>query len=315
MFSKELHELVRVLWSGKWAVVTPYSFLSTLWRSYPRFHNHQQHVRLLISNIQDNEQQDVQEFLIALLDRLQLELGPLPAPDLTRFVRSRLRSSGSAPRSTIVDGVFRHVLSQKITCTKCNHSTDMLEPGYVLSAHVPPDAVSYRTRQPQRCHLDECLRHSLASTTVADYQCDRCQLKTVASKNMALAAPLPPVLCVCVQRCAWVHGAPRKIQTVVEFGASLDLAPYLRPTAFSMSAEAPAYALYAVIAHEGSRLTSGHYTAYCRITPYAHCAVYVVSHCLSDASHWAHLNDSRVTLVDMARVLKAEAYLLFYERS
>ena len=39
---KELHNLLRVVWSGKWAVVTPYALLDALWRFVPRFRNYQQ---------------------------------------------------------------------------------------------------------------------------------------------------------------------------------------------------------------------------------------------------------------------------------
>eukprot|EP01125_Pyxidicula_operculata_P019858 TRINITY_DN721_c5_g1_i2.p1 TRINITY_DN721_c5_g1~~TRINITY_DN721_c5_g1_i2.p1 ORF type:complete len:473 (+),score=28.39 TRINITY_DN721_c5_g1_i2:39-1457(+) len=60
LLSNEIHNLCRVLWSGNWAVVTPLGFLHALWKCIPKYRNHQQ--------------QDVQEFLIFLLDRLHFEL-------------------------------------------------------------------------------------------------------------------------------------------------------------------------------------------------------------------------------------------------
>lgn len=56
----EVHSLLRVLWSGKWAVVTPFALLESVWKFVPKFRNRQQ--------------QDAQEFLCYLFDRLQLEL-------------------------------------------------------------------------------------------------------------------------------------------------------------------------------------------------------------------------------------------------
>lgn len=56
----QLHTLLRVLWSGKWAVATPYALLESVWKFVPKFRNRQQ--------------QDAQEFLCYLFDRLQFEL-------------------------------------------------------------------------------------------------------------------------------------------------------------------------------------------------------------------------------------------------
>jgi len=57
----QLHTLLRVLWSGKWAVATPYALLEAVWKFVPKFRNRQQ--------------QDAQEFFLCyLFDRLQTEL-------------------------------------------------------------------------------------------------------------------------------------------------------------------------------------------------------------------------------------------------
>ena len=46
---EELHRLMRVMWSGKWAVVTPHTVLNAIWQLIPSFHGY--------------TQQDAQEFL------------------------------------------------------------------------------------------------------------------------------------------------------------------------------------------------------------------------------------------------------------
>lgn len=58
-----------------------------------------------------------------------------------------------------------------------------------------------------------------------------------------------------------------------------------------------AYRLYAVIAHHGNALESGHYTTY-----------------VSCASAWYQMNDARVQRTGAEEVLGAPAYLLFYSR-
>lgn len=185
----------------------------------------------------------------------------------------------------------------------------------MFSSYIPPHAVSYQARQPLSCALSDCLDHTFAPSTIAGYNCSRCGDAT-ATTALALLNPLPLVFCLCIQRGAWERGSSRKIQTAVTPPIELDFGPYLRPTVFGGLVEVPAYSLYAVIAHEGSRLTSGHYTAFCRTSPYRSiCGTYAILLLrLSETTHWTHLNDSRVSLVDTSRALNAQAYLLFYSR-
>nr|KAF6454207.1 ubiquitin specific peptidase 44 [Molossus molossus] len=56
----ELHTLFRVMWSGKWALVSPFAMLHSVWRLIPAFRGY--------------AQQDAQEFLCELLDKIQHEL-------------------------------------------------------------------------------------------------------------------------------------------------------------------------------------------------------------------------------------------------
>lgn len=58
-----------------------------------------------------------------------------------------------------------------------------------------------------------------------------------------------------------------------------------------------AYRLYAVIAHMGSSLESGHYTTF-----------------INCASTWYQVNDAKVQAASVEQVLDAPAYLLFYSR-
>ncbi|EPQ18262.1 Ubiquitin carboxyl-terminal hydrolase 44 [Myotis brandtii] len=56
----ELHTLFQVMWSGKWAFVSPFAMLHSVWRLIPAFRGY--------------AQQDAQEFLCELLDKIQHEL-------------------------------------------------------------------------------------------------------------------------------------------------------------------------------------------------------------------------------------------------
>jgi ubiquitin carboxyl-terminal hydrolase 44/49 len=56
----ELHTLFQVMWSGEWALVSPFAMLHSVWRLIPAFRGY--------------AQQDAQEFLCELLDKIQHEL-------------------------------------------------------------------------------------------------------------------------------------------------------------------------------------------------------------------------------------------------
>ena len=50
-----MHKLLRVLWSGKWTIVTPYSLLFSLWELLPAFKNYKQQVNSLLFNNNNND--------------------------------------------------------------------------------------------------------------------------------------------------------------------------------------------------------------------------------------------------------------------
>ncbi|VDI36038.1 ubiquitin carboxyl-terminal hydrolase 44/49, partial [Mytilus galloprovincialis] len=79
---QELNGLFRVLWSGRWAQVSPHAFLHSVWHAIPAFKGHAQH--------------DAQEFLCELLDKLEKELddteGQKHSNILTRTFQGKLVS-------------------------------------------------------------------------------------------------------------------------------------------------------------------------------------------------------------------------------
>eukprot|EP00948_MAST-09A_sp_MAST-9A-sp1_P003950 g3950.t1 len=56
----EVHNVLRVIWSGRWSVITPYALIHTIWRLIPRFKGYRQ--------------QDAHEFFNCFADQLQSEL-------------------------------------------------------------------------------------------------------------------------------------------------------------------------------------------------------------------------------------------------
>ncbi|GAM24659.1 hypothetical protein SAMD00019534_078340 [Acytostelium subglobosum LB1] len=91
-FSIQLHYLFRVLWAGKWSVVTPSSLLDSVLKFIPQFKYYQQ--------------QDAQEFFSSLLDCISEELNPkpkkVPPPKSHTFKRlSRKKVPPPSPSSSI----------------------------------------------------------------------------------------------------------------------------------------------------------------------------------------------------------------------
>ncbi|ETV95380.1 hypothetical protein H310_11262 [Aphanomyces invadans] len=110
-------------------------------------------------------------------------------------------------------------------------------------------------------------------------------------RHVILARP-PKVLTFHINRNVYVHDTIVKLDVHLAFDESLRLAhPFVR------HCEAISYALVAVVVHHGNE-RGGHYTCYRRVT---------------SARHWVHISDEHVVDVAFADVLRAKAYMLFYE--
>ncbi|XP_057369845.1 ubiquitin carboxyl-terminal hydrolase 16-like [Daphnia carinata] len=171
---------------------------------------------------------------------------------------------------------------------------------------------------------------------------------SVASKQLLIFAP-PALLTLHLKRFTQNGIALRKAQKHVDFPLRLDLAPFCSAAAAGVSS-IPAhqkeviYSLYGVIEHSG-RLSSGHYTAFVKVRPVTSELVTQFLqrepmqtedlHRLRDQLSerllaerttsennsefpsdgvWYYCSDSHVTAVSEEKVLRSQAFLLFYER-
>ncbi|GAA5822380.1 hypothetical protein JCM3770_002371 [Rhodotorula araucariae] len=227
-------------------------------------------------------QQDAHEFLISTLNLLHYS-SPVHTDN----------PAVSCP--CVIHRTYSGELRSKITCGRCQHQSETLEPFLDLSLDI-------RNRASGR--LAETLHDCMSSFTAPEqlpskYSCAACgDGVPTASKRLSLKK-LPQALCIQLKRFE-ITSSAHKLDTPVRYPLKLDMAPYLTdnleyPAAYKPS-DAHRFNLMAVIAHEGT-LSQGHYTAYVRGT-----------------DDFFAIDDDKVRRARISEVLAAKAYLVVYSR-
>ncbi|XP_025737232.1 ubiquitin carboxyl-terminal hydrolase 44 isoform X1 [Callorhinus ursinus] len=292
----ELHTLFQVMWSGKWALVSPFAMLHSVWRLIPAFRGY--------------AQQDAQEFLCELLDKIQHELETtgtrLPAliPTSQRKLIKQVLN--------VVNNIFHGQLLSQVTCLACDNKSNTIEPFWDLSLEFPERyQCNGKDIASQPCLVTEMLAKFTETEALEGkiYVCDHCNSKhrRFSSKSVVLTEAqkqlmichLPQVLRLHLKRFRWSGRNNReKIGVHVGFEEILNMEPYCcRESLKSLRPECFIYDLSAVVMHHGKGFGSGHYTAYCYN---------------SEGGFWVHCNDSKLSMCTMDEVCKAQAYILFY---
>uniref|UniRef100_A0A5F8H9K9 Ubiquitin carboxyl-terminal hydrolase n=1 Tax=Monodelphis domestica TaxID=13616 RepID=A0A5F8H9K9_MONDO len=295
----ELHTLFRVMWSGKWALVSPFAMLHSVWSLIPAFRGY--------------DQQDAQEFLCELLDKVQQELE-------SEGTKRRILIPFSQRKLTkqvlkVVNTIFHGQLLSQVTCITCNYKSNTIEPFWDLSLEFPEryhciekGLIPFNQTE---CMLTEMLAKFTETEALEGriYACDQCNSRRRKSSPKPLVLSearkqlmiyrLPQVLRLHLKRFRWSGRNHReKIGVHVVFDQVLTMEPYCcRDTLSSLDKETFAYDLSAVVMHHGKGFGSGHYTAYCYNT---------------EGGFWVHCNDSKLNVCSVEEVCKTQAYILFY---
>lgn len=312
----QLHTLFQVMWSGKWALVSPFAMLHSVWQLIPAFRGY--------------AQQDAQEFLCELLDKVQHELESA----------SQNTNSGCVPQIQkrlikqvldVVNTIFHGQLLSQVTCLACENQSNTVEPFWDLSLEFPEryHSNSKESAAQASCHLTEMLAKFTETEALEGniYACDQCNSarRHNSSKSVTLTEAqkqlmvhkLPQILRLHLKRFRWSGRNNReKIGVHVSFDQLLNMEPYCSldssPKATtctsnssikSISASCPKHLIYelsAVVMHHGKGFGSGHYTSYCYNT---------------EGAFWVHCNDSKLNVCSVEEVCRAQAYILFYTRA
>lgn len=207
------------------------------------------------SDINFGVQEDSQEFLNMLFDKLEREL-----------------KESSFPR--VLDEVFGGRTIVSMTCQSCNTAKYRIEEFNNLSLEVKDRKTIY-----------ESLDRFIESEQINDYMCESCERKVSVARSQHLYS-LPNTLIVHLQRIIFSYETYEriKIHTALSFPNSLNLHRYVMvPEGKDREREPPseeecAYELKGIIIHSG-HAESGHYYSLIR----------------DHTGGWFKFDDSRVT--------------------
>ncbi|KAM6928272.1 ubiquitin carboxyl-terminal hydrolase 49 [Xenentodon cancila] len=296
----ELHTLFRVMWSGRWSLVSPFAMLHSVWNLIPAFRGY--------------DQQDAQEFLCELLDKVQQELDTEGSK--RRIVIPITKRKLSKQVLKVLNTIFHGQLLSQVTCLSCKHKSNTVEPFWDLSLEFPEryhstERGSGSTAYQRSCTLIEMLSKFTEMEALEGriYACNHCNKKRRKSSHKPLVLSeackqlliyrLPQVLRLHLKRFRWSGRNHReKIGVHVAFDQVLNIRPYCcTDSGHSVHRGGYIYDLSAVVMHHGKGFGSGHYTAYCYNT---------------EGGFWVHCNDSEMKVCSVEEVCNTQAYILFY---
>lgn len=237
------------------------------------------HLKAIAKHMRVGRQEDSHEFLRHLVEAMQR----------TTLAQAERTMGGpiKEPRlkeTTLVHQIFGGYLQSQVQCLSCQQRSNTFDPFLDLSLEVKrADSLGRALEifaQPERL------------TQGNRYQCGHCGRLSDAEKSLGVLQT-PAVLTVHLKRfnmTPW--GEMSKLNKYVEFPTRLDISPALVLGSYSPRV----YELYAVLVHEGQTCNSGHYHAFVK----------------ASNGVWHSMNDSSVTQVSLATVLRQRAYMLFY---
>ena len=187
---------------------------------------------------------------------------------------------------SIIKEHFTGMTCQLVKCMECNNITTSFESFGIMSLSLP---------KVQKITIFDAFNEELKSEILTNdsvYQCDNCNKKVTALKNVFLWS-LPDVLILSLKR---YHNGVVKLPIEVEFPYT-DLS--LNKYCFETRKTDKRYTLYSIIEHYGG-IGSGHYIAYCK-NPIT--------------NKWFKYDDSSVTYIPNieTNVDLKNHYILFYQ--
>ncbi|XP_021115493.1 ubiquitin carboxyl-terminal hydrolase 49 isoform X6 [Heterocephalus glaber] len=199
----ELHTLFRVMWSGRWALVSPFAMLHSVWSLIPAFRGY--------------DQQDAQEFLCELLHKVQQELEAEGSTRRILIPFSQRKLTKQVLK--VVNTIFHGQLLSQVTCISCNYKSNTIEPFWDLSLEFPERyhciEKGFVPLNQTECLLTEMLAKFTETEALEGriYACDQCNSKRRKSnpkplvlseaRKQLMIYTLPQVLRLHLKRFRW----------------------------------------------------------------------------------------------------------------
>lgn len=246
-------------------------------------------------------QEDMQEFLLFVIDRLHTEL--LTIQEKSPIVQEQTRNDNfdspdewesvgkknkaaivvtdvSKFKSSAISKIFGGQI-QSVISMKNAKSSAALEPFYCLHLDIAPNHIS---------SLDDALNFHFSTEQLDDYKDG-----AIVNKSNSISI-LPPVLIIHLKRFAYINGRSQKVHKPIFYTEQLVIKTKWVSSAFTVGRT---FNLHSVTRHLGAKAQGGHYT--CNVK--------------QGHGEWLHFDDSEVTSIDLEDVLDdPNAYVLVYVR-
>jgi ubiquitin carboxyl-terminal hydrolase 2 len=255
-----------------------------------------------VSEFRGYGQQDAQEFMRFLLDRMHDELNRVkvkPPYKEMKFENLPVEKQSDGwfkyfreRDDSIMTDLFEGQLINALKCLSCGHETYAFDNFMDLSVEIPRKAVRFLGS----IDIKDCLEKFVEAEKMIDcgYKCAGCKKTVNIEKNLTIYR-FPKILVIHLKR--FYNSAMRreKLNTTVSFPEKLDVRKYA-PHSTHSSKESAVYRLFGISHHSGS-LNGGHYIG----------EVYNFSN-----KNWYNCNDSIVQKISSPDTSSSSAYVLFY---
>ncbi|KAF8689134.1 peptidase C19 family, partial [Rhizoctonia solani] len=271
--SCEMDRLFTKVYSSDPGPYVPTSMLHCLWVKSSELATYAQH--------------DAHEFFISMLNQ----------------IHATTPGSSQTNCTCLVHSTFAGLLQSDVQCGHCENVTSRSEIMLDISLELKPTAQNVGTEDTEMTLLSCLKRFTQPEKTT--YKCDKCEKSSNDATKQFSIRKLPPVLSIDTifpqQRFEVGAASSNKIDHVVRFGATLNMAPFSSVVARKGANKDPGpdsmyeYDLLAVVNHDGQTMDNGHYTNFARCQ-----------------DRWYRFDDAKVTRVTLQECLKSSAYMLVY---